>query len=93
MYLPEELKIKELHTFYDKHSENKVGNTTFRDIFKQKFYASLTSDETGTVEYADYPPMKMKFHNGKKNKCEIFLFILSEIICVTTIYFLELSHT
>lgn len=58
IYFPEELNIKELHTFYkDKHPENNVGYTTFRDIFKQQFYASLTSDETDTVDYADDPPI------------------------------------
>jgi len=70
IYFPEELNIKKLHTFYkDKHPENIVGYTTFRDIFEQKFNISFEYPRKDTCSVCDVYKSEVKLIENQINTC------------------------
>jgi len=70
IYLSEELNIKKLHTFYkDKHPENVVGYTTFRDIFEQKFNISFGYPRKDTCSVYDVYKSEVKLIENQINTC------------------------
>jgi hypothetical protein len=70
IHFPEELNIKKLHTFYkDKHPENVVGYTTFRDIFEQKLNISFGYPRKNTCSVCYVYKSEVKLIENRINTC------------------------